>query len=99
MHLTTTPTNPERSGLGRLGSVAVVLALVAGCAGPGETVNQEALRRWTERPTGGAIGFAAPISSDVLAALYADREYRVGPDDVLTLGVYDLDRLGERSSV
>lgn len=78
------------------GALAACLVLLSGCAAPGETVNEEALRRWTERKS---ERFVAPISSEVLAALNADREYRVGADDVLELAIYDLDRLGERSTL
>ncbi|MCO5167986.1 MAG: polysaccharide export protein [Planctomycetes bacterium] len=66
-----------------------------GCSGPGEHVNEAALRRWAEPQSVGV----ATIYSDVLAGLSPDHEYRVGPDDVLSITVRHLERLGERTAI
>lgn len=77
-------------------AAGVVLALLlVGCTGPGEHVNDAAMALWTE-PQHPSTAF---VFSDVLTGLGAQDEYRVGPDDVLAVGVRDLETLGERTVI
>lgn len=67
-----------------------------GCTGVGERVNQAALDRWTEPQSPDSVAY---VFTDVLAGVSGGLDHRIGPDDVLSVTVRDLDRLGERTTL